>query len=48
MAKPIDLKLVLEEEDARIFMEGFTNPHITQKKVEMFRKARAIYKENPG
>jgi hypothetical protein len=46
MAKPIDLKLVLEEEDARIFMEGFNHPQITQKKVDMFKKAREIYKNN--
>jgi len=46
MAKPIDLKLVLEEDDARIFMEGFNNPQKSQKKIEMFKMARAIYKEN--
>jgi hypothetical protein len=48
MARPIDLKLVLEDEDARVFMEGFNHPQITQKKVNMFKKAREIYKRNPA
>jgi len=46
MAKPIDLKLVLEEEDARIFVDSFNHPHITQKKIDMFKKAREIYKSD--
>jgi hypothetical protein len=46
MARPIDLKLVLEEDDARIFMEGFHNPQASPQKIEMFRKARSIYKDN--
>ena len=48
MARPIDLKLVLVEEDARIFMEGLNHPKVSKKKVEMFKKAREIYKENPA
>jgi len=46
MARPIDLKLVLEEDDARIFMDGFNNPQTSKKKIEMFRMARSIYKDN--
>ncbi len=46
MAKQIDLKLVLEDEDARIFMDGFNHPEVTQKKVDMFKKAREIYRNN--
>jgi hypothetical protein len=47
MAEPIDYNLVLEGDDAKIFLESFNCPNVSKKKIAMFKKARAIYSENP-
>jgi hypothetical protein len=47
MAEPIDYNLVLEGDDAKTFLEDFDCPKVSKKKIAMFKKARAIYGENP-
>jgi len=46
MAKPIDLGLVLEGEDAEEFWE-YEKRKPTKKEIEMFKEAREIYKSHP-
>lgn len=48
MARPIELGLVLEGEDAKEFLEDIRNPKKpTKEQMEMFREAIRIYKEHP-
>lgn len=44
MAKPIELGLVLEGEDAKKFWEDMKNPKVTRELIEMFEEAKQIYK----
>jgi hypothetical protein len=46
MAKPIELGLVLEGEDAKQFFRNERNPEVSREMVGMFRQARAIYRKN--
>lgn len=43
MAKPIELGLVLEGEDARVFWENEKRPP-TKKQIELFKEAKLMYK----
>jgi len=47
MAEPIDLKVILEGDDARRFLEEFERPIISPRKQKMLKEAREIYKANP-
>lgn len=48
MARPIELGLILEGEDAEEFLEDLKNPKKpTKEQMEMFREAIRIYKEHP-
>lgn len=44
MAKPIEVGLVLEGEDAKEFWENEKNPKVTKKQIELFKEAIRIYK----
>jgi len=44
MAKPIELGLVLEGEDAKEFWKNEKNPKVTKEQIEMFKEAKRIYK----
>lgn len=46
MAKPIELGLVLEGEDAKEFWENEKNPVVTEEMVKLFKRAREIYEKN--
>lgn len=46
MAKPIELGLVLEGEDAKEFFRNERNPIVTEKLVEMFKRAKKINEQN--
>ncbi|VVB97186.1 Uncharacterised protein [uncultured archaeon] len=46
MAKPVELGLVLEGEDAKRFWEDRKNPKVTKEQIEMLKEARQIYKTN--
>ncbi|MDP2846456.1 MAG: hypothetical protein Q8N79_10365 [Candidatus Methanoperedens sp.] len=46
MAKPVELGLVLEGEDAKRFWEDRKNPKVTKEQIEMFKEAMHIYKTN--
>lgn len=46
MAKPVELGLVLEGEDAKRFWEDRKNPKVTKEQIDMFKEARQIYKTN--
>ncbi len=46
MAKPIELGLVLEGDDAKRFWENRKNPKVTREQIEMFKEAKRIYKTN--
>ena len=43
MARPIELVLTLEGEDARRFHEYLENPTITKEGMELMRNAREMY-----
>lgn len=43
MAKPIELGLVLEGEDAKEFWENEKNPVVTEEMIKLFKRAREIY-----
>jgi hypothetical protein len=48
MARPIELGLILEGEDAEEFLEDLRNhKKPTKEQMEMFREAIRIYKEHP-
>jgi hypothetical protein len=48
MARPIELGLILEGEDAKEFLEDIRNlKKPTKEQMEMFREAIRIYKEHP-
>jgi len=47
MAHPIELGLVLEDEDAKEFLEDLKNPKATKEQIEMFKEAIKLYKEHP-
>lgn len=48
MARPIELGLILEGEDAEEFLEDIRNPKKpTKKRIEMSREAIRIYEEHP-
>jgi len=44
MATPIELGLVLEDDDARDFWEDRKNPKITKEQIEIFKDAMRICK----
>lgn len=46
MAKPIELGLVLEGEDAKEFFKNERNPVVSKKLVGMFKRAREINEKN--
>ena len=46
MAKPIELGLVLEGEDAKEFWENEKNPVVTEEMIKLFKRAREIYEKN--
>ncbi len=46
MAKPIELGLILEGDDAKQFWEDRKNPKATKDQIKMFKEARRIYKTN--
>lgn len=46
MAKPIDLGLVLEGEDAKEFFRNERNPVVSKKLVGMFKHAKEINEKN--
>ena len=45
MAKPIELGLVLEGEDAKEFWENEKNPVVTEEMIKLFKRAREIYEK---
>lgn len=48
MARPIELGLILEGEDAEEFLEDHKNPKKpTKKQMDMFREAIRTYEEHP-
>jgi hypothetical protein len=47
MAKPIELGLILEGEDAEEFMRNEKNPKVSKEQIEMFKKAMRLYKTHP-
>ena len=46
MAKPIELGLVLEGEDAKEFLRNEKNPVVSKKLVRMFKRAKKIHEKN--
>lgn len=46
MAKPIELGLVLEGEDAKEFWENEKNPVVTEEMIKLFKRAREVYEKN--
>lgn len=44
MAKPIELGLILEGEDAKDFWENERNPEVTDEQIRMFKEAMHVYK----
>lgn len=46
MAKPIELGLVLEGEDAKEFFRNEKNPVASKKMVDMFKRAKKINEKN--
>lgn len=46
MAKPIELGLVLEGEDAKEFFRNEKHPVVSKELVGMFRRAKRIYEQN--
>jgi hypothetical protein len=44
MARPIELGLILEGEDAKEFWKNEKNPKVTKEQIEMFKEAKRIYK----
>lgn len=46
MAKPIELGLVLEGEDAKEFFRNEKNPVVSKKMVGMFKRAKKIHENN--
>ena len=46
MAKPIDLGLVLEGEDAKEFWENEKNPVVTEEMIKLFKRAREVYEKS--
>lgn len=47
MAHPIGLGLLLEDEDAKEFLEDLRNPKAIKEQGEMFKEAIKLYKEHP-
>jgi len=48
MAKPIELGLVLEGEDAEEFLRELHNPQVTGDQIRMFKEAIRIFREHPA
>jgi hypothetical protein len=46
MAKPIELGLVLEGEDAKEFFRNEKNPVVSKELVNLFRRGKKIYEKN--
>ncbi|MGI5992491.1 MAG: hypothetical protein ACOX79_08910 [Methanosarcina sp.] len=46
MAKPIELGLVLEGEDAERFFEYDENPEVSDELIAMFIEGKEIYEQN--
>lgn len=44
MATPIELGLILEDDDARDFWEDRKNPKITKEQIKIFKEAMRICK----
>jgi hypothetical protein len=47
MARPIELGLILEGEDAEEFVEDLLHPKVSEKKMRILKKAQEIYKAHP-
>jgi len=47
MARPIELGLILEGEDAREFVEDLRHPKVSPKKQNILKKAQEIYSAHP-
>lgn len=48
MAKPIEIGLVLEGDDAKKFYRYMENPTITNKGRELIREAIRLYRSHPS
>lgn len=46
MAKPIELGLVLEGEDAKEFFRNEKNPVVSKELIRLFRRGKKIYENN--
>ena len=46
MAKPIELGLVLEGEDAKEFFRNERNPVVSKELIGLFRRGKKIYEQN--
>jgi hypothetical protein len=46
MAKPIELGLVLEGEDAKAFIKNMKSPVVTKEMIQTIKKSREIYERN--
>jgi len=46
MAKPIELGLVLEGEDAKEFFRNERNPVVSKELIGLFRRGKKIYGQN--
>lgn len=46
MAKPIELGLVLEGEDAREFINNKKNPVVTKEMIQTVKKSREVYEKH--
>jgi hypothetical protein len=46
MAMPIELGLVLEGEDAKVFLKNMENPVVTKEMIQTIKKSREIYEKN--
>jgi hypothetical protein len=46
MAKPIELGLVLEGEDARDFINNQKNPRVTKEMIQTVKKSREVYEKH--
>jgi hypothetical protein len=47
MARPIELGIILEGEDAKESVEDILHPKVNPKKMCILRKAQEIYKSHP-
>ena len=46
MAKPIELGLVLDGDDAKEFWDNEKNPVVTKEQIRLFKQAKKIFKKH--